>query len=253
MQQNVSGSGTQLSSGNWKEEVTGVEIAQLIPLANKINKTVDTTVKQVARGKIAVGKLLLEARAIFESDQAFGSWRKAETSVQSKQHAHYLMQVAKRFGDMPKLIEGVNYSVMQDLILADQKDIEWIEEKIDNDEPIPTVVEVREKVKETKGTSKKAQGVVPTSGPIASPNQHINELVQLPLTLRIQRVVERQIKGIEGDYIILGMDPDPQCPCHPHVLKAARDLWVIASENGDEERAVKDSYERVEAEFDNWE
>jgi hypothetical protein len=252
MQQNVSGSGTQLSSGNWKEEVTGVEIAQLIPLANKINKTVDTTVKQVARGKIAVGKLLLEARAIFESDQAFGSWRKAETSVQSKQHAHYLMKIAERFGDATVLIEGANYSVMQELLLADQKDIQWVVDKIDNEEPLPTVQEVREKVKETKGTSKKGTVVVPMSGP-KNPNIALNELVQLGLTLRIQQVVDRQIKDIEGDYIILGMDPDPQCPCHPHVLKAARDLWVLASENGDEERAVKDSYERVQAEFDNWE
>jgi hypothetical protein len=250
MQQNVSGSGTQLSSGSWKEEVTGVEIAKLIPLADKINKTIDKTVKEVAKGKIAVGKLLLEAREIFESDQAFGSWRKSQTAVQSKQHAHYLMQVAKRFGNMPKLIEGVNYSVMQELVLADQKDIEWIEEKIDNEEPIPTVVKVREKVKETKGTSKKGT-VVPTSGP-KNPNMALNELVQLSLTLRIKQVVERQIKGIEGDFIILGMDPDPQCPCHPHVLKATRDLWVIGSDNADEERAVKDSYERIEVEFANW-
>jgi hypothetical protein len=251
MQQNVSGSGTQLSSGNWKEEVTGVDIAKLIPLADKINKTIDKTVKEVAKGKIAVGKLLLEAREIFESDQAFGSWRKSQTAVQSKQHAHYLMQVAKRFGNMPKLIEGVNYSVMQELVLADQKDIEWIEEKIDNEEPIPTVIEVREKVKETKGTSKKGLTPVPTSGP-KNPNMALNELVQLSLTLRIQQVVERHIKGVEGDFVILGMDPDPQCPCHPAALMAIYGHWSSEAQTPVEKTAVDEAYERVEQEFANW-
>lgn len=247
--------------GKWWEGIDAADMGQLTALARDINKAVDNTVKQVARGKIRVGKLLLEARELFIEDQAFGKWRKEHTVVQSKQHAHYLMQVAKRFGDAPKLIEGANYSVLQELVLADQEDIDWVESKIDAGEPLPTVVEVREKVKQThaekgapKGTSKKALklGSSMKTIPIHSPNTSVNMLVQLGLTLRIKEVVERGIKGIEGDYIILGMDPDPQTPCHPQVLEAAKDCWIESANDGDELRAVKDSYERVVEEFRNW-
>lgn len=243
--------------GKWHHEVDAAGIGELTALARDINKAVDNTVKQVARGKIKVGKLLLEARAVFTNDMDFGKWRVENTLVQSKQHAHYLMQVADRFGDAPKLIEGANYSVMQELVLADQSDIEWVEAKIADGDP-PTVQEVRGKVKQTqaerlapkKGTSKK--GSSPGVGTIVTPNAAINLYVAMGLTRRIQAVVEYGIKGVEGDLIILGLDPDPQCPCHPHVLRAVRDLWEESTENVDELRAIEDSYGRVEEEFKNW-
>lgn len=242
--------------GKWHHGIDSADLSTLTALASDINKAVDQTVKQVARGKIRVGKLLLEARAQFSEDQAFGLWRKQETMVQSKQHAHYLMQVAKRFGDAPKLIEGANYSVMQELVLADQSDIEWVEAKIDEGE-VPTVAEVRGKVKQTqaerlapKGTSKK--GTSPGTGTLVTPHAKINTIVPMSLTLRIRTVVEREIKGTEGDLIILGLDPDPQCPCHPMVFDAVVELWREEAQNGDELRAVNDSAERIMEEFANW-
>lgn len=244
------------NKGKWTDGLGALEISTLTALATDINKAVDQTVKQVARGKIKVGKLLLEARRQFSEDQAFGTWRRENTMVQSKQHAHYLMKIAERFGDAPKLIEGANYSVIQELLLADQKDIEWIEEKIDKGEPLPTVVEVRQKVKETKGKgtsmkAKKAAGLLSTS-PHEPPHMQINQLVQLGLTLRIKEVVKREIKGIEGDFIILGLDPDPQCPCNPDALIAVCLAMIEMAENKDEERAVNDSYGRIKEEFKNW-
>lgn len=238
-------------AGKWWNGIDSVGIGQLSALATDINKTVDQTVKQVARGKIRVGKLLLEARAMFaDDDMAFGIWRKKETMVQSKQHAHYLMQVAERFGDAPKLIEGANYSIMQELVLADQSDIEWIEAKIEAGEPLPTVIEVRKKI---KGTNKKGTA---QTGPMTkvgiSPHAAMNQIVQASLTLRIKTVVERGIKGIEGDFIILGMDPDPQCPCHPESLNAIRDYWQEETEDPDELAAIRDSYDRITQEFKEW-
>lgn len=241
--------------GKWTDGLGALEIGTLSALATDINKAIDQTVKQVARGKIRVGKLLVEAREQFESDQAFGLWRKQNTMVQSKQHAHYLMQVAKRFGDAPKLIDGANYSVMQELVLADQADIEWVEDKLDKGEK-PTVQEVRKKVKKTqaerlapKGTSKKGQIMKPGIG--VNPNAPINQIVEEELHMRIKKVLDRQIKGIEGDLIILGMDPDPQCPCNPDILDAIDNYY--------EERASEENYnilmrsmERVKEEFDNW-
>lgn len=233
------------------------DLVSLAKIAIEINQEVDRTVKMVVQGKLKVGELLLEARSLLIDDFAFGEWRTENTVVQSKQHAHYLMQVAKRFAAEPKLIESVNYSTLQELVLADQKDIEWVQDKVKKGEK-PTVAEVRTKVKETqaerlapKGTSKKAGLNGPTSGPV-NPNMSLNELVTRPLTKRIQQVVEREIKGIEGDFIILGMDPDPQTPCHSHVLKAIRDLWEESTDDANELRAVKDSYERVREEFTNW-
>lgn len=240
--------------GKWTDNLGALEISTLSALATDINKAVDQTVKQVARGKIKVGKLLLEARAQFKDDQGFGLWRKQNTLVQSKQHAHYLMQVAERFGDAPKLIDGANYSVMQELVLADQKDIEWVESKIEAGEP-PTVQEVRAKVKESKppmkGTSKKGTQTQPT-GNVISPNVKVNTIVPMSLTMRIKTVVQQGIKGIEGDLLILGMDPDPQIPCHKETLFAIRDYWQEMAQNDDEMRAVRDSYDRVEEEFRNW-
>ena len=140
-------------------------------------------------------------------------------------------------------------------------DIEWVEAKIDAGEELPTVVEVRHKVKQTqaerlapKGTSKKA---LKLSGkmkviPMDSPNAPVNAVVQMALTLRIQEVVKRGIKDIMGDYVILGMDPDPQCPCHPILLDAICDLWLAETDDPDEKRAIEDSYGRVKEEFKNW-
>lgn len=240
---------------DWTKGIDGAGLSELQALAKDIDKTIDQTVKHVARGKIKVGKLLLEARAYFIDDQSFGKWRKENTMVQSKQHAHYLMKVAERFGDAPKLIDGVNYSVLQELLLAEQKDIEWIEQKIDKGEPIPPVVEVREQVKQTKGTSKKAllgNGKKSTPPVLITPNASINELVGRPLTLRIMGVIDRKIQHPEGDLIILGLDPDPQCPCNPLVLDAIHDLWQEQAQNKNENRAVTDSYNRIKQYFEDW-
>jgi len=244
---------TNAGAGKWWNGIDSADIGQLNALATDINKVVDQTVKHVARGKIRVGKLLLEARAMFVEDQAFGTWRKENTVIQSKQHTHYLMQVAERFGDAPKLIEGANYSVLQELVLADQKDIEWIEAKIEAGEPLPTVVEVRKKVKESKGTSKKGTAHTGAMNQVGiSPRASMNQIVQASLTLRIKTVLEREMKGIEADFIILGMDPDPQTPCHPETLNAIRDLWQEETEHPDELRAIRDSYDRITQEFKNW-
>jgi hypothetical protein len=234
----------------WHDGLDAADLGELSKIARQIDQTVDTTVKQVARAKIKVGKLLLEAREKFSQDQSFGQWRKEATPVKSKQHAHYLMQIAKRFGSAPKLIDGANYSILQELVTAEDKDIKWIEDKIDKGEELPTVAEVREKVKETKGTNKKGKSIVPTSGP--QPNESINEIVPLTLTQRIQKVVARGLKGIEGDFIILGLDPDPQTPMHPICLEAIVDCWLERAENDDEKRAIVDSGNRVRLEFKSW-
>ncbi len=244
-------SGTSLSHGKWHENVDGASLGELSALARDINKTIDQTIKNVARGKIRVGKLLLEARAIFTEDQAFGKWRKQETMVQSKQHAHYLMQVADKFGNAATLIDGVNYSVLQELVLAEDKDIKWIEKKVEEGEPIPTVIEVREKVKESKGTSKKGIVHSNTTTPIQSPHANLNQIVQMEISLRIKAVLDRTIKSPEGDYIILGMDPDPQTPCHPDALEAIR-ADLEESCTGDTLRIVGNSYQKIFEEFRDW-
>ncbi len=194
----------------------------------------------------------MEARQFFSADQEFGKWRNENTMIQSKQHAHYLMQVAKRFGDAPKLIDGVNYSVLQELVLAEPEAIEWVEERIDKEDP-PTVAETRAEVK--KGTSKKALalGGKLKAIPMDAPNTPINALVQLGLVRRVEQVLEQEIKGIEGHYIILGMDPDPQCPCHPDTLMAIRQGWL--EEAGDDDNlahVVDSSYSAVYREFNEW-
>jgi len=242
--------------GKWWNGIDSADLSTLTALATDINKAVDQTIKQVARGKIRVGKLLLEARAQFSEDQAFGKWRKAETLVQSKQHAHYLMQVATRFGDAPKLIEGANYSVMQELVLADQSDIEWALAKIEEGDP-PTVQEVRSKVKLTqaerlapKGTSKKGQK--PGTGVMLSPHTNINIFIPMGLTRRILGVKENNITGLEAGLIILGMDPDPQTPCHPDTLETISKYWQSMAQTEEEVDAIDHAVEVIVEEFKQW-
>lgn len=246
------GSGIKPIKQKWHSEIDAQGLSELAALAKDINKTVDTTVKQVARGKIRVGKLLLEARALFNADQDFGKWRVENTLVQSKQHAHYLMQVADRFGDAVKLIDGANYSIMQELVLADQADIDWVEERIDAGDA-PTKDEVREHVKETKGTSKK--GLAPsgssTKPTVATRREQLNAIVKVGLTMRIKQVVDLKILDITGDYLILGLDPDPQTPMHHGSLQAIFEYW-IANSDDDEQRAVRDSFRRIKEEFKHW-
>lgn len=260
MSTNLKSSGKSLSSGKWHENVDSADLSTLTRLAVDINNTVDQTVKHVARGKIKVGKLLLEARALITDDQAFGIWRKENTLVQSKQHAHYLMQIADKFGNAEVLIDGVNYSVMQELVLAEQQDIQWIVKKVEAGEQIPTVQEVRTKVKQTqaerlaprelKGTSKKGTELNPA--PIVNPNAQLNEIVQMDLTRRINEVVGRPIDGIEGALIILGLDPDPQCPCNLDCLDIIKIMWGDMAENDDQLEMITNAYEVVTEEFENW-
>lgn len=238
--------------GKWHEGIDAAGLKQLSGLAKDIDKTIDTTVKSVARGKIRVGKLLMEARQFFSADQEFGKWRNENTMIQSKQHAHYLMQVAKRFGDAPKLIDGVNYSVLQELVLAEPEAIEWVEARIDEEDP-PTVAETRAEVK--KGTSKKALalGGKLKAIPMDAPNTPINALVQLGLVRRVEQVLEQEIKGIEGHFVILGMDPDPQCPCHPDTLMSIRQQWLEEADDDDNLAHIVDSsYSAVFKEFNEW-
>ena len=89
-------------------------VVELETIAKEINNTVESTINTVAASKISVGEHLLQARALIGNDQAFGEWRISETVVKSKQHAHYLMQVAKKFSDVPKLVATVNYSTLQE-------------------------------------------------------------------------------------------------------------------------------------------
>ena len=240
------------NKGKWTDGMGALEIGTLSALATDINKAVDQTVKQVARGKIKVGKLLLEARAQFQDDAMFGKWRREHTLIQSKQHAHYLMQVADQFGNATVLIEGTNYSVMQELVTADQADIQWVVDRIDAGDP-PKVAEVRAKVNEgkvLKGTSKKGTQATPNN--VISPHANINALVPLSLTMRINKVAELGIEGTEGDLIILGMDPDPQVPCHKETLFAVRDYWQEEAQTDAEMQAINDSFDRVEEHFRNW-
>jgi hypothetical protein len=86
-----------------------------------------------------------------------------------------------------------------------------------------------------------------------APNTPMNALVQLGLQRRVEQVVEQGIKGVQGHFIILGMDPDPQCPCHPDTLLSIREQWMEEAD-GDEnlEHIVSQSYSAVYKEFKEW-
>jgi len=248
------------SNNSGKSSSSGKELAtvdnELKRVAKEINDTVESTINAVAASKIKVGEALLEARALIGDDTKFGDWRQNETVVKSKQHAHYLMQVAKKFKDVPKLVASVNYSTLQELVLADEVAIKWVQEKVAEGKP-PTIKETRAKVKETqaerltpKGTSKKANVQQPSK--IISPNASLNEIVQMSLTRRINEVNGRMITGPEGAFIVLGMDPDPQTPCHPHSLLAIGDYWKERAETEIELDMVEQAIEVVEEEFKAW-
>ncbi len=238
-------------------ELAVTVVEELVTIASSINKTVESTINAVATSKITVGEHLLQARALIGNDQAFGEWRKSETVVKSKQHAHYLMQVAKKFKDAPKLIATVNYSTLQELVLADQVAIKWVTDRVAEGKP-PTVKETRAKVKETqaerlapreqKGTSKKAG--INKNGKVA-PNININATILLSLTHRFEAAAETE-DTLLAAYLILGIDPDPQAPMHRHNLRAIRDTWYESTEIDSYKDAINGAYDIVEKEFREW-
>jgi hypothetical protein len=238
-------------------ELSHLVVEDLRNIAIEINKTVESTINTVAASKIKVGENLLEARALIGNDQAFGEWRISETVVKSKQHAHYLMQVAKKFSDAPKLIATVNYSTLQELVLADQVAIKWVQDRVDEGKA-PTIKETRAKVKETqaerlapreqKGTSKKA-GINKT-GKVA-PNININATILMSLTHRFEAAAETE-DTLLAAYLILGMDPDPQSPMHRHNLRAIRDTWYESTDIDSYKDAINGAYDIVEKEFKEW-
>jgi hypothetical protein len=249
------------TTNKWFQNIDGAALSQLQGIAKEINKTIDTTVKHVARGKIRVGKLLGEARVFFSSDQAFGQWRKENTPIQSKQHAHYLMKVAERFADAPALIDGVNYSVLQELITAEPHHIEWVEARIAAGDP-PTVGQTRAVVKDLPPPPKKGRKATVGSGAgfkrgikndrpsIPVPNMEINSITQMPLNKRIKEVIDLSIKGLNAAYLILGLDPDPSYPMHPDNLEAIRNMLI--GEVEELEDTIEDAYQTVVEEFKDW-
>jgi hypothetical protein len=239
------------------KELSPAVVKDLSEIAREINTTVESTINTVAASKIKVGEALLEARALIGEDQAFGLWRSSETVVKSKQHAHYLMQVAKKFSDAPKLIETVNYSTLQELVLADSVAIKWVTDRVAEGKP-PTVKETRAKVKETqaerlapreqKGTSKKA-GINKT-GKVA-PNIDRNATILMSLTHRFEAAADTE-DTLAAAYLILGLDPDPQAPMHRHNLRAIRDIWYESTEVDSYKDAINGAYDIVEKEFKEW-
>ncbi|MFE3839585.1 hypothetical protein [Pseudogemmobacter sonorensis] len=92
--------------GNPHTNLAAAQIARLDQIAREV--AVFATMARAS--KISAGRSLLEARAMFPSDQQFGAWRDDVLPSLGRDTAHEYMQVAREYGDRPQVIEAVAWS-----------------------------------------------------------------------------------------------------------------------------------------------
>lgn len=230
----------EANEGKWYKNIDAAALNRLSEIGKTIDETVNDTVISVARGKLKVGKLLREARALIPGDKQFGQWRKQFTLVKSKQAAHNLMQIAEKFGSAPELVASVSMSVLQELVTADQSTVQWVKEQVAEDKP-PTVKAVREQkapkpkktLEEYNDTKKVLTGaVLPKSKSVVTPDL-LNERAQLVarrVSDRVDALVTRhrydKSKGmdrIQQSYLMFGLCPEPSVPINMQTVEILLD------------------------------
>lgn len=108
----------QAAEGKWFNGVDAAGLDKLSGIADEVAKTMDEAVTQLTRAKLRIGKMLNEAREVFQGDKEFGQWRAQAIPNMSTTDATYCMKAAAMFGSAPELIDKVGWSVMRELVYA---------------------------------------------------------------------------------------------------------------------------------------
>ncbi len=192
--------GDKHASGQYGE-ITALSLSRLDELSWKINDRIETVQKAAAKGQLAIGKLLLEARELFQGDKEFGNWRAENTEIKSMQVASNLMAVARKFASAPKMIEACSYSALVELVSAPPALIKEIEAAVEVGKPPPTSAKIREAKKTALpapvGKTSKSKTIYDKE-PERDPEEEALNILQMDLTARLNH---------KNPYVKLGLYP----------------------------------------------
>lgn len=212
--------------GKWERAITAQALTDLADIAQKIHTTMDETVLTVARARLKIGRLLLDARELFPGDLEFGQWRKAMIPDLAPRTCNTYMNMAKEFKDAPQLVESMGWSVARELLNAPESVKQQAREKTERGDP-PTRQEVAESKKSSSaptgelppqptGTDKPKppapEQIIPAKSRQKSLDQRVQEVLDLNTFARIGRVIEDgafpELDDASKSAIIFGFGPE---------------------------------------------
>jgi hypothetical protein len=102
----------------WFANIDSAGLSSLQKIGDDINKVVQETVMTVARARLRIGSLLIDARTLFKGDREFGRWRAEVLPDIAPRTANTYMNMAKHFKNAPELLEAVGWTAAREFMSA---------------------------------------------------------------------------------------------------------------------------------------
>lgn len=191
--------GVELDGGTqWVAPLTEDDIATLSDLAYQVAHFVTAA----NTNKIFAGRALLQAREMFPSDNDFGAWREEVLPGLSRIEATRYMQVAKEYGDKPKIIEALSFRAVRALAApsTQQKVRDEVEKAVDAGQTF-TAAQIEELKRRARKAEEEAETERGKSETILAGQQAKIEAAKESERKRLEAEInglKRKIKEAEG-------------------------------------------------------
>jgi hypothetical protein len=182
---------TSTMDTKWFKDVDAAGLSQLQEIGDKIEVIVQDTVTTVARARLRIGALLIDARLLFKGDKEFGQWRKEVLPDIAPRTANTYMNMAKHFKNAPELLEAVGWNAAREFMASSSDLKEDVQKKLAKGVTVEPA-EVKEVVAERKASpSPKAPDPVPQAQSQAStPREAKGSAGRYSLDARLSRLLE---------------------------------------------------------------
>jgi hypothetical protein len=230
-------------------------LSELDAIATQITETVDKTVLTVAKARLKIGKLLLEAREKFPGDNEFGKWRKKVLPEIAQRTATSYMAVARDFKDAPALVEAIGWTAARELISAPDSLKKKVKAKAEEGETTSAA-----EIKEAKAASQHGGA---DSKPVAPPPSQVESSVKRKESLdkrigaildenpmvRISAILDgefEEIDEISQCAIIFGFGPEI-CDTRPNMGSwiAVYDVVKANLSDDEDQRVLDQAYSKL--------
>ena len=108
-----------VSKSKWYAGVDAAGLEKLNEVRETIDRVMDETVMTVARARLRIGHLLIEAREVFPGERQFGQWAKENVSQLAPRTRNTYMNMARQFGSAPDMVEQIGWSNARFLLSVD--------------------------------------------------------------------------------------------------------------------------------------
>ncbi len=207
-------------NAKWAKGLSEDALSNLTLIKTQIGYTIDETVITVARARLKIGSLLLEARRQFLGDNEFGKWRAEVLPDLATRTASNYMAMAERFKDAPEFIDHIGWTAARELISAPQAVVDEVVKKVEQGEK-PTTEEIKQAKSSQSGGADKAPADIPfddlvqnvvdkVKTKVVSTDKLVDRILQSDATTRIAAVIGGEFDSMD-DYskaaIIFGFGP----------------------------------------------